>query len=352
MYVCKNEDRAALLRDGVAPLVGGVYNPKVTSPLKSNSGCVIIGPTKIISKPAHNGDPTIRLKPSDLGVAGQWWSLDVFPLILKEQLKQKLDNQELVAFLGRLIDYHTFGGLLPTPDLDLPISEIGTDLGEMVGVIAACRQRWYPGAIEVYFPERHNEPMLDAIVRTADGTLYKISVKGGQHRSNPVNGTDVLELLEHQGKTAKWEHTHAYQMMKLIQSTQAIDAPFVLGRWMARNGFERFRGYDDVMDHKDFRPLCDAKVHEKPPTREVVGFYLEKVIRSQKELATLTPMFVDATEGHIHFVKFNFNTGKTGRKVNTNVRIIDKHHWAKHPLGFHSKNTQSRATDKIGIKIA
>jgi hypothetical protein len=148
---------------------------------------------------------------------------------------------------------------------------------------------------------------------------------------------DVLSLIDENPKLKKkWGKSPEYNIIKLLNEGTTKQGPIDTGMWMKKNGFENEFGWlkNDVYTEES-RQKCE-----------------DTIVKVSKESVDFTPLFKDATESKIYYVKFRMSiAGEVEWKLVETPKDKSEEKKTQKRVSFRSKNFVGRAKDKLGFQV-
>lgn len=318
----------------------------------SGAGAVNVGSAKIILKPEKVAGALI-LKPGLFGNGklkivdedipfSQYYNRVVSCINATEKLS---DEQKEV--LLSIVD-HTrtntaaskakMTKVLRTLGNTLQINTINNDFGEILGPIAIQANGLLPidyKSAVVKVPGRSNEPLLDYKI-TDKNKEYKISAKSGT-TTNTLKPGDVISLVEADKSLAKkWKKTPQFKVLEILNEGTTKQGPIDAAVWLKNNGYE-----------KEFSWLKKSTYSEEARQKAE-----DSIVRISRESLDFTPIFKDATESKVYYVKFRMSmTGDTEWKLVETPKDKKEEKKTEKRVTFRSKNFVGRAKDKLGFQV-
>lgn len=328
-----------------------------------------------IQKPRGGRVSGIKLKPQDFKFfRKELWRVDELSKALVDEIEERTDLEpKLKNYLIALTTYYgsrnqsALATVKQTYSMDMPgMNEIQKDYGEIIGAMACITKGLLkkehpeiPVSAMMNFPLRGNEPLVDYYIQFSNHKV-SVSAKSGT-TTNTLKPTDVIKLLESQGKTNKWKHEQIYKVMELVSDTSIIEFPFHAinvtekKELVSKQALDSMKGkfsnanmaskdYDsnlfgDLIMHLGFKTI--------PTIGELFAETEKAVITTlNRDTAKITRLFNDAIAGAVIYVKYKITPDKPEGKFET-ISEVDTNH---KPVKFRSKNYAGRAADRIGLQ--
>lgn len=324
-----------------------------------------------IAKPGVKASGAASLKPQAFGVKDKKYTLTEYIKIVTDSLDERKDlTPAAKTYLSALFGYCS--GSVPKADVskiytkvksDLPLNDINKDFGEVLGPVAAytfqllkTKKITLPKTMEVYVPERPNEPLMDYGIYDRS-KQYVISAKSGTS-TNTVKPGDILGLLEkNPNKVKKWQNTKEYKLLKqlsdnsiLLGPIKAVAAmyPKLISESVAQKadpkkfeiaGFASFINQNDYLKSK------------KQPTLNEIMYECEKLIQKETKDGELNmnAIFSDAIQEQVLYIKFELDSvglPKWGVIASDDISATQYGR-----VFLRTKNGYTRASDRMGIQV-
>lgn len=239
-----------------------------------------------------------KLKPQHFNVCDVTYTPQSYENVLKASIDTRFDG-ESKDYLISLLDYHIGKeSNYPSPPTSLDLYQVRKDFGECIGPLHVATYMTTHG--NIYIPQHSNEPMLDYVV---DNKNY--SAKAHGTTGNTVKSQTILQGLEKNGLTYKWENTLQYKVLYTLANNSVKEGAIKAAE------------------------LCGSTV-----THFLDG---EKAIRHAK--LDYLPIFKDALRGNITYVKFDLQQFKI-------LHIDDIN-----SVRFRSQNSSTRSSTKMGLNV-
>ena len=318
----------------------------------SGAGAVVVGSAKIILKPEKVAS-SIILKPGLFGDSkttlvdidipfAQYYSAVTSAIRVTDKLSDE-QKEVLLAITEHTrtntsVSKSKMSKTLRNLGNTLPINTINNDFGEILGPIAIQANGLLPidyKSAVVRVPGRSNEPLLDYKI-TDKNKEFKISAKSGT-TTNTLKPNDVIQLIKSDKKLyKKWKSTTEFQLLEILNAGSTKQGPIDAGIWLKENGFE-----------EEFKWLKKAAYSE-----EVRQKAEDTIVKISRESLDFTPIFKDATESKVYYVKFRMTmTGDTEWKLVETPKDEKEEKKTKKRVSFRSKNFIGRAKDKLGFQV-
>ena len=344
-------DRSGLLKE-LADLLK-TYGAKFdASSAASGAGAVVIGQTKIITKPAKTqgghilkpgffGDPRISLVDEDIPF-NSYYSKVISAINATKKLSD--EQKEVLIAITEYTNSPDAATKLKMKKMmknlgqTIQINTVNNDFGEVLGPIAIRSHSLLPidyRSAVVRIPGRSNEPLLDYKI-TDNKNEYKISAKSGT-TTNTLKPADVLSLINENPKLKKkWGKGPEYAIIKLLNEGTTKQGPIDTGMWMKNNGFEsEFAWLKNNVYTEESRQKCE-----------------DTIVKISRESIDFTPLFKDATESKIFYVKFRMTImGEVEWKLVETPKDKSEEKKTQKRVSFRSKNFVGRAKDKLGFQV-
>lgn len=318
----------------------------------SGAGAVAIGSTKIILKPERVagslilkpglfGDGRLKIVDEDIPFSeyyGRLVSCINATEKLSDEQKEVLlsiveftrsNNAKTKAKMSKVL--RALGGTLQ-------LSTINNDFGEVLGPIAIQANGLLPidyDSAVVRVPGRSNEPLLDYKI-TDSNKEFKISAKSGT-TTNTLKPGDVISLVEgDRTLSKKWKKTPQFKVLEILNEGSTKQGPIDAAMWLKENGYD-----------EEFKWLKKSTY-----TEEVRQKAEDTIVRISRESLDFTPIFKDATESKVYYVKFRMAmTGDTEWKLVETPKDKSDEKKTQKRVTFRSKNFVGRAKDKLGFQV-
>lgn len=318
----------------------------------SGAGAVVIGSSKIILKPEKVAS-SIILKPGLFGDSKTTLVDTDIPFseyygrvisAIRSTPKLSDEQQEILIAIVEHTRTNTatskskMAKVLRNLGNAIPINTINNDFGEILGPIAIQTNGLLPidyKSAMVRVPGRSNEPLLDYKI-TDKNKEFKISAKSGT-TTNTLKPNDVIHLIKSDKKLyKKWKTTTQLQLLEILNSGSTKQGPIDAGIWLKDNGYA-----------EQFKWLKKAEYSE-----EVRQKAENTIVQISRESLDFTPIFKDATESKVYYVKFRMSmTGDTEWKLVETPKDEKENKKTEKRVSFRSKNFVGRAKDKLGFQV-
>ena len=318
----------------------------------SGAGAVAIGSLKIILKPeraAGNlilkpgifGDGRLKIVDEDIPFSEYYGRL-----VSCINATDKLSDEQKEVLLS-IVEYtrnnsakskSKMAKILRALGSTLQLSTINNDFGELLGPIAIQANGLLPinyDSAVVRVPGRSNEPLLDYKI-TDSNKEFKISAKSGT-TTNTLKPNDVIHLIESDDTLAKkWKKTPQFNVIKILNEGTTKQGPIDAAKWLKENGYQ-----------EQFKWLKKTTY-----TEEVRQKSEDTIVKISRESLDFTPIFKDATESKVYYVKFRMSmTGDTEWKLVETPKDKSDEKKTQKRVTFRSKNFVGRAKDKLGFQV-
>jgi hypothetical protein len=318
----------------------------------SGAGAVVIGSSKIILKPEKVAS-SIILKPGLFGDSKTTLVDTDIPfseyygrVISAIRTTPKLSDEQKEVLIAIVEHTRTntatskskMAKVLRNLGNAIPINTINNDFGEILGPIAIQTNGLLPidyKSAMVRVPGRSNEPLLDYKI-TDKNKEFKISAKSGT-TTNTLKPNDVIHLIKSDKKLyKKWKTTTQLQLLEILNAGSTKQGPIDAGIWLKDNGYA-----------EQFKWLKKAEYSE-----EVRQKAENTIVQISRESLDFTPIFKDATESKVYYVKFRMTmTGDTEWKLVETPKDEKENKKTEKRVSFRSKNFVGRAKDKLGFQV-
>lgn len=318
----------------------------------SGAGAVVIGSSKIILKPEKVAS-SIILKPGLFGDSKTTLVDTDIPFseyygrvisAIRSTPKLSDEQQEILIAIVEHTRTNTatskskMAKVLRNLGNAIPINTINNDFGEILGPIAIQTNGLLPidyKSAMVRVPGRSNEPLLDYKI-TDKNKEFKISAKSGT-TTNTLKPNDVIHLIKSDKKLyKKWKTTTQLQLLEILNAGSTKQGPIDAGIWLKDNGYA-----------EQFKWLKKAEYSE-----EVRQKAENTIVQISRESLDFTPIFKDATESKVYYVKFRMSmTGDTEWKLVETPKDEKENKKTEKRVSFRSKNFVGRAKDKLGFQV-
>lgn len=330
----------------------GARYSKAPNGSKPSPGFVTIGSTKFELKPESTAGSVI-LKPGLFGTTvNKVVDVDIPYASYTAKLLSSIDQTSKLTdvqkdFLRMLVEYTAspspttkakIGKLLMGGMTGLQLNTINNDFGEVLGPIAVMTKGFLPidrKSAVVRIPARSNEPLLD--YKISDKTReYKISAKSGE-TTNTLKPGDVASLIKGDKKLIKkWQNTPEFKLIEILDEGSTKQGPITAGMWLKKNGYKT---YFDWLKSDDY-------------TEEVRQKCEDTIVKISREAMDLTPIFADATNTKVFYVKFKLsNSGDMEWKLVETPKDKKNDAATRKRITFRSKNYVGRPGDKLGFQV-
>lgn len=328
-----------------------------------------------IQKPRGGRVTGIKLKPQDFKFfRKELWRVDELTKALVDEIEERTDLEPaLKNYLSALTTYYGNGSpvglhaVRQTYSSSLPgLNEIQKDYGEIIGAMACVTRGLLkkqhpdiPRSALMNFPLRGNEPLVDYYIQFKSQKV-SVSAKSGS-TTNTLKPTDIIKLLETQGKTNKWKHDDLYKILELISSMSIIEFPFhginvtekkeLVSKEALSHIKSKFSPSNMSKKDYDTSLLGDLIMHlgfkEIPTIGELFAKTESAVITElNRDTAKITRLFNDAVAGAVIYVKYKI----TGDHPEGKFETISEVSTNSKPVKFRSKNYAGRAADRVGLQ--
>jgi hypothetical protein len=298
-------------------------------------------PVKIYIKPEKTGSGVL-LKPNlfpnmtDVEIKFSAYGTRLIQSIELTELSQ--EQKELLKALTR---YHLneigLAALKKTFSLfkdTIPLNTINNDFSELLGPLAVINMKLLKipkSNSTVFVPYRGNFPLLDYKI-TNGKTVYKISAKSGD-TTNTLKPGDVVELIEDEASLkSKYSRSTEFNVIKILKENTVKQGPIEAIDYLKSLGFKKANFLTTKVYTEELRQQCE-----------------DVLVSLSKEDIDFTPLFKDATNAKIHYIKFSLSsdgtpTWKYLKEDKERPDISSKR------IVFRSKNYVGRAADKLGFQ--
>ena len=270
-------------------------------------------------------------------------SIEAAYLAKKLSLPQK-------ALLDALVEYHSDNTSSKLKTLKetftvfkdaIPISTLNNDFSEVLGPLAVINfqlvdKKILGGTSSVFLPGRGNEPLLDYKILSSKGsskTVYNISSKSGD-TTNTLKPGDVISLLGDEPLLfKKYNGTVEYEVVKILKENTVKEGPIKAIKFLKTKNFKKAKFITEASVYtEELRQQCE-----------------KTLVSISKEDIDFTPMFNDATNAKIHYVKFQLSSDGTP-KWDYIEQKKERPDIQRKRIVFRSKNAVGRAADKLGFQ--
>lgn len=343
-----------------------------------------------VAKAVGGGVSGIKLKLQDFNLFTKTdWDIHELSHELIDELKDKTDiDEDLKKYLIALIKFWSRSGTTVServdhggkgldavktyfkPDLK-GLPEIKKDFGEILGAVGCVAHQILQDVgitlsknAHIRIPFSGSEPLIDYYIVDGDQE-YAISAKA-EGNSNTVKPKNIIELLEKAGNLSKWIDTPEYEFLRIIADTSIVMAPFELVKYISPETISSAVIEDAKMIMKPakfkepignielYRPLIDyLKAHGSlttlvDPTIGELFYATEKrALDFAKKKLRFDDLFLDATSSKIYYLKYDI----TKAKPEGDFKVIDSVATKPEKVFLRSKNSRTRAADRIGIQV-
>ncbi len=234
--VIYDDNRADLVRKTEAL---GKYGKRT----EANSGNFKYNKTIIIFKPLKTSGEYYELKPQSLGVTtGEFISINQ----LKKELINGVKNHPKLEdvqkkFILDLVDNKST--LNPDEQQEILsdrkfINEVEKNLGEMIGAIMFAKE---VKGTSVMFPPEGNYPLIDYIIKTADGSEIEVSAKKAKGKGNLIKMPNIEKKVKEAGGKIDPKRQEIFD---IIRDSSGIEGVFKLapkyGRKETKDELKKF----------------------------------------------------------------------------------------------------------------
>lgn len=359
----------------VTYLAAKAYESKalVSVPIKNGREFQIIRVSfDAIAKPGVKASAAVSLKPQAFGVREKKYRIAEYSKIVADYIEDRKDlSPQLRTYLSAVFDYYATGKttkgevtkIYNSVKTDIPINDINKDFGEVLGPVACYKLQLFKSKgitltnqLEVYMPERPNEPLMD--YGLYDGKKqYVISAKSGT-TTNTVKPGDILDLLKkNPAKVSKWRDTKEWKLLQMLAENsilfgpiKAVAAAYGIFSEQAADKVTKTE-YDTGAFAKFINENDYLKTKSKPTVNEIM-YECEKMIQKDTKDGNLNmnAIFSDAIEEAVLYVKFELDTLGIGTwKVIASDDVANIQGYGRAYL--RTKNGYTRAADRMGVQI-
>jgi len=347
------------------------YNDKATiKRLSDNQICRVT--FNNIQKPGR--ETAVNLKPQAFGIGETKYNItDYVDLVLTSIEDRENLSPETKNYLQSLILYYAgFENLQFTESAynagrsTLPMRDIKKDFGEVLGPIAVIKKQILNGlnipkdnTVKIYMPSRPNEPLMDYGIIVGNKT-YVISAKSGT-TTNVVKPQDIIDLLKkNPTKLRKYQRTEQYKILESLSENGIVDGAIIAASKLPggpsaeaaadvkkklKSGSYKDDKYDIAL-MASFINSNDYLKKQTKPTLNQIMYECEKMIAAKsKNGLNFTPMFKDAVENQVIYVKFDISGSKPDFEVIMNDDFSAK------KVTLRTKNGYTRRSDRMGIQV-
>ena len=324
-----------------------------------------------IQKPGRQA--TVNLKPQKFGIGETKYNIEDFVDLVLTSIEERQDlKPELKTYLEALILYYAdFEPLSYVEDAylnDLPLNEIKKDFGEILGPIAIIKQGLLGDKgikvpnnkqTKIYMPSRPNEPLMDYSIIDRKKT-FVVSAKSGT-TTNVVKPKDIIDLLAKNPATLrKYQTTQQYKILKQLADNGVVDGAILAASELpggpspeaakdVQKQLKNSRYKDDKYDISLMSSFINSnnylKQQSKPTLNQIMYECEKMVVAKSKNGLDFTPIFKDAVENQVIYVKFEM----TGKKPKFEVIMNDD--FGARKVTLRTKNGYTRYSDRMGIQV-
>lgn len=333
-----------------------------------------------IQKPKSKLVSGIKLKPQDFAFFTQetWNATDLAKKLIDEVEEREDLDPTLKTYLTTITRYWGKIGTVSSSEIsnlvmpDRGLNEIKKDYGEMLGAIACVKHKILkdnnikiPSTAKINFPLRGNEPIVDYYIIVAN-TKHSISAKSGS-TTNTLKASDIIQLLKDKKQYDKWKNKAVTKLMALVADTPTAQFPFQAINLVAEKKILSKQALEEVKnfkmskfntkdyDQSNFQKLIDLIKISGNPSKPTIGqlfYFTEKYIidtANTKNKYDPSDIFEAATVGSVIYVKYDI--GSSNKQGTFTIMIPEPNKdKTKKGLKWRSKNSQNRASDKLGIQ--
>ena len=325
-----------------------------------------------IAKPGVKASGAASLKPQAFGVRDKRYSLAEYKKTVSDFIDDRKDlTGPVKTYLAALFDYCS-GGKTTEAQLvkifslnkdDLPLNDINKDFGEVLGPVAAfasqllkTKRITLPSNMQIYVPERPNEPLMDYGIYVGD-KQYVISAKSGT-TTNVVKPADILMLIgKNPDKVRKWQNKPEYKLLKMLADNSILVGPIkaiaaispeLISQAAAdkvTNSASDTTGFTTFIRQNDY-----LKTKTKPTINEIM-YECEKLIQKETKDGSLNmnQIFSDAIQEQVLYIKFELDS--RGLPKWAVIASDDIRGPAYGRVYLRTKNGYTRASDRMGIQV-
>ena len=324
-----------------------------------------------IQKPGRQ--TAVNLKPQKFGIGETRYNIEDFVDILLTSIEERTDlKPELKTYLEALVLYYSdFEPLSYVESAylsDLPFNDIKKDFGEVLGPLAIIKQGLLGSnginipnnkSTRIYMPSRPNEPLMDYSIIDGQKT-FVISAKSGT-TTNVVKPKDIIDLLAKNPATLrKYQNTQQYKILKQLADNGIVDGAILAASELPggpspeaakdvqkqlKNSTYKDDKYDLALMSSFINSNNYLKQQSKPTLNQIMYECEKMVVAKSKNGLDFTPLFKDAVENQVIYVKFEM----TGKKPKFEVIMNDD--FGARKVTLRTKNGYTRRSDRMGIQV-
>ena len=325
-----------------------------------------------IQKPGR--ETAVNLKPQAFGIGETKYNItDYVDLVLTSIEERNNLSPETKNYLQSLVLYYAgFENLQFTQNAynaassSLPMRDIKKDFGEVLGPIAVIKQQILSevnipkgNTTKIYMPARPNEPLMDYGIIVNNKT-YVISAKSGT-TTNVVKPQDIIDLLKkNPANLRKYQNTEQYKILESLSENGIVDGAIIAASKLsggpspeAAADVKKKLGTGTYKDDKydiglmaSFINSNDYLKKQTKPTLNQIMYECEKMIAAKsKNGLNFTPMFKDAVQNQVIYVKFDV-TGAT-----PDFQVIMNDDFSTKKVTLRTKNGYTRRSDRMGVQV-
>ena len=325
-----------------------------------------------IQKPGR--ETAVNLKPQAFGIGETKYNItDYVDLVLTSIEERNNLSPETKNYLQSLVLYYAgFENLQFTQNAynaassSLPMRDIKKDFGEVLGPIAVIKQQILSevnipkgNTTKIYMPARPNEPLMDYGIIVNNKT-YVISAKSGT-TTNVVKPQDIIDLLKkNPANLRKYQNTEQYKILESLSENGIVDGAIIAASKLpggpspeAAADVKKKLGTGTYKDDKYDIGLMASFINsngylkkQTKPTLNQIMYECEKMIAAKsKNGLNFTPMFKDAVQNQVIYVKFDV-TGAT-----PDFQVIMNDDFSTKKVTLRTKNGYTRRSDRMGVQV-
>tara|TARA_A200000159_G_C7330421_1_gene342694 strand:- start:1656 stop:2861 length:1206 start_codon:yes stop_codon:yes gene_type:complete len=325
-----------------------------------------------IQKPGR--ETAVNLKPQAFGIGETKYNItDYVDLVLTSIEERTNLSPETKNYLQSLVLYYAgFENLQFTQSAynaassSLPMRDIKKDFGEVLGPIAVIKKQILSelsipsgNTTKIYMPSRPNEPLMDYGIIVGNKT-YVVSAKSGT-TTNVVKPQDVIDLLKKNStKLRKYENTEQYKILESLSQNGIVDGAIIAASKLpggpspaaaedVKKKLKTGSYKDDKYDvglMASFINSNDYLKKQTKPTLNQIMYECEKMIAAKsKNGLNFTPMFKDAVENQVIYIKFDISGSRP------DFQVIMNDDFSAKKVTLRTKNGYTRRSDRMGIQV-
>lgn len=324
-----------------------------------------------IQKPGRKS--AVKLKPQTFGIGETKYNIEDYVDLVLSNIEERTDIlPELKTYLQALVLYYAgFEDLTYLKQCyrnNFPFNDIKKDYGEVIGPIAIIKKQILKdngikiptnNTPKIYMPSRPNEPLMDYSIISGDKT-YVISAKSGT-TTNVVKPKDIIDLLSKSPiKLKKYESTQQFKILKQLSDNGIVDGAILAASELpggpspeaakdVKNKLSSGSYKDDKYDLNLMSSFINSNEYlrkQKKPTLNQIMYECEKlIVDKSKRGLDFAPIFKDAVENQVIYVKFDMQ-GNIPK-----FDVIMNEDFGVRRVFLRTKNGYTRRSDRIGIQV-